>query len=190
MSNQKTTKPTAEEVIPDILDGDMKKNAMKFAAYMRENKMLLKQHSTSPGSQSAKYKGKIICEVLLSKNGNSSFGTFSGSHWLVIPNICHATNYEDLILKEELQNIIWNNPLYCRWGKNRKLSTKTQNCDPKKHRCAGGTNLTLCGKTLIGVCYCRPYPIICNPDETEIKAIKRLVELEKRARDEKNINSK
>jgi len=65
MSNIKKIKPTAETVIPEILDGELRENALRFAAYMRENGLPFRQHTTNRQTQSAKYKGKTICVLVV-----------------------------------------------------------------------------------------------------------------------------
>jgi len=183
---KKTTNTSIEDVIPDFLDGDLKESALEFAAYMRESKMPFKIHSTSQSSQSARYKNKIICQLMIYSAADKNFvyGEFTGFQaWLVIPSLDRINNYEDLIIKNGLQNVLWDNALYCVWGENSGLSKKNQKCNPN-NGCAGGVSLARCGKTLKGVCMCRTYPIFRNPNKVEIAAIKRLIELEQKARDE------
>ena len=184
MSNQRIAKPSAEEVIPDFLDGDVKENALNFAVYMRENKIPLKQYTTARATQSAKYKGKEICRMVLYNAKDKKFYDLRQptgiQSWLVMPHINHINEYENVIINEGLHNTLWENIKYCVWGENSGMSGDYRGCS-SSHGCAGGTNLTVCGKTLKGVGFCRPY-MFWNPGEMEIKTIKRLLELEKNSR--------
>ena len=186
MSPQKTIKPSAEDVIPDVLSGDMRERALQFATYMRENKMPLKMYTTSRQSQSANYRGKTICQLYLyaAMDKNCVLRTMTGAQsWIVIPSIEHLSIYEDIIVNEGLQNILWENPYYCVWGENSELSgEKERGCAPTKG-CVGGVDIALCGKTLKDVCRWRTNPFVRNPDDVQMEAIKRLLELERKARD-------
>jgi len=185
MPNPRTAKPVAEDVIPEVLNGEMKNDAMRFTAYMRENKMPFKQHTTTRQTQSAKYKGKTICKMVLydgttqkSYDLRQPAGTQS---WLVNPWLDRIDDYDEIIASEGLQNILWDNVQYCVWGENSGMTGDYRFCNPNAG-CAGGICITRCGKTMKGVCHGRTY-MFWDPDEDEIAAVKRLLELEKQARD-------
>jgi len=185
MPNQKTAKPTAEEVIPEILDGELRENALRFAAYMRENKMPFKQHTTNRQTQSAKYKGKTICVLVvydaIAKKYYDLRRPAGVQSWLVNLWLDHVDDYDEIIAREGLQNIVWDNMKYCVWGENSGMSGDYRGCSAS-NGCAGGVNITRCGKPMKGVCHSRPY-MFWDPGEAEVEVIKRLVELEKAARD-------
>jgi len=185
MLNKKTAKPIAEDVIPEILDGEMMNDALHFAAYMRENKMPFKQHTTNRQTQSAKYKGKIICVMVLYDAKAKKFYDLRQptglQSWLANLWLERINDYDESIVRDGLQSIVWDNMKYCVWGENSGMSEDYRGCSPS-NGCAGGVNISRCGKSLKGVCQCRPY-MFWNPGESEIAAIKRLVELEKQARD-------
>ena len=185
MPNHKKSKPVAEDVIPEVLDGELRENALRFAAYMRENKMPFKQHTTNRQTQSAKYKSKTICKmVVYDANATKYYDVRQPTgvqSWLVNPWLDRINHYDENIANEGLQNIVWDNVKYCVWGVNSGMTGDYRFCKPN-HGCAGGVNITRCGKTLHGVCPNCTY-MFWDPGEAEIAAVKRLMELEKQARD-------
>ena len=185
MPQKKIPKPTAEEVIPEFLGGEMKESALSFAAYMRENEMPLRQYTTARATQSAKCKGKEICRMVLYTADDKKFYDLRQPQgfqsWLVIPCLDHIDAYENAIVTEGLQNALWDNVKYCVWGENSGFTGMERGCSPS-HRCAGGRDVTVCGKTLKGVGYCRTFTF-WDPGETEVKALKKLMEFEKKARE-------
>jgi len=185
MSNRKAAKPTAEDVIPEVLDGEMMNDALHFAVYMRENKMPFKQHTTNRQTQSAKYKGKGICKMVVYDAKTKKFYDLRQpagvQSWLVQLWLVRINDYDEIIAREGLQNIVWDNMQYCVWGENSGMTGDDRMCNPG-NGCAGGISITRCGKTLKGVCHGRTY-MFWDPGEAEVAAIKRLMELEKQARD-------
>jgi len=155
---QKAVKPLIEDIIPKYLDGDMKKNALGLAAWLRENKM-------SPGWTLTNWwnincKGKVICKIQLGEEvwSNSKF-------WFVILNLTHLNAYEESIISENLQQIIWDNIKYC------------GSCAG----CAPGSDATLFGKECKSLCH-KPLVTVCDPDEATVDGIKKLLKLEQTAR--------
>ena len=185
MPNPKIAKPVAEDVIPEVLNGEIMNDALRFAVYMRVNNMPFKQHTTNRQTQSAKYKGKTICKMVLYD------GTTQKSYdlrqpagvqsWLVNLWLDRINDYDEIIAGEGLQNIVWDNVQYCVWGENSGMTGDYRFCNPNAG-CAGGINITRCKKTLKGVCHGRTY-MFWNPGEVEVEVIKRLLELEIRAKD-------
>ena len=177
-------KPKLENLIPEYLDGDMKKIALDFIAYMRANKM-------SPAYQPSlrykcSYKGKGICTIRLPRangSGNGGFdnefnqawmpGDRSKNFWAVVLELNNFHTYEDLI-DDEMKSIIWEkkNIYFC------------NNCwyTPENPRaCAPGRSMTVLGKKFENLCG-RGFFWFFNPDEATINCIKKLVEHEKQAR--------
>jgi len=185
MHKHRLNKPSAEDVIPDYFVGDMMEDAMRFAVYMREINMPFQIHTTARQTQSAKYKGKTICLLYVYSAADKNFvlPSMTGSQTLIIvPYIEHLNIYENTIIKDGLHKLVLDSMYYCVWGENSELSGKERGCNPQKG-CAGGKAITRFGKSLADVCMSRTNPFIRNPGEKEIEAIKRLLELEKQARD-------
>jgi len=178
---EKGNRPKIEEVINYCLDGDMQKAALDFAEWMRENKMPLKIRSSSTRNQGAIYKGEQICTVIVYagddwKRAGEPYPD-DPQYWTVTPKLSHINKYEEVALSEGLQNILWDNINICQNHSGNKMG-----CHPDK-RCAGGREFTILGKKFHGVKWCYPHSTIRNPDDATINGIKRLIELEKLARE-------
>ncbi|MDF2686985.1 MAG: hypothetical protein K0S55_2168 [Clostridia bacterium] len=152
-------KPEIEDAILEQLDGDKQKLALDFVAWLRENKMTLRWAGFK-NAWKANYKSKTICYVKLKSNESNE------KKWVVYPYLNHINQYEELIVTEDLQNIIWDNMFYC-------LSCRTP-CNT--------TNITFLGKEIKGVCGGRQPVWFFEPDNATINCIKKLLELEKKAR--------
>ena len=157
---QKDAKPLIEDVIPEYLDDQMKKTALDFSAWLRENK--LTPGWTLSNTWNSRYKGKTIYTVVLGEEvwNNSKF-------WFVSLNLIHLDEYEESIVSAGLQKIVWDNIKYC------------ESCTG----CAPGRDATLFGKCCAGLCY-KPDITVCDPDGKTIDGVKKLLEFEKSARDE------
>jgi len=180
MSEQKKLKPKIEEIIPEYLDNEMKQSAFDFVAHMQENKM---SPSYRPSLRyKCNYKGKGICTIRLPRvkthtgAGDNEFNQpwmsemdRSKNFWVIVPELYYLDEYEKIIIDEGLQNFIWDakNIYFC------------NNCHP--NGCAPGISKTIFGREFKNLCG-RAFFWFYNPDETTIKCIKRLLELEKQAR--------
>jgi len=88
--------------------------------------------------------------------------------------------YEEAILNEGLHNIVWDNLGYCQYcylctGSSQKL--KAAGLPPA---CIG--DCTVLGREFKGLCNGKPFVGVFSPGETTIDGIKRIMELEKMAR--------
>jgi len=174
---QKATKPLIEDLIPNFLDGEMKENALDFVAHLRANKM--KPMWCLTNQWNANYKGKTICKIHLRKGdgGWSNVGRRDKDYWIIQLYRSHMNEYEKTIMDEDLQDIIWNNIVYCR-----KCKPKGEG---KRGECSQGTNIKLLGKEIKDVCGCNWTTWIFDPDKATLNGVKKLLELEKQAREEK-----
>ena len=171
---QRKLRPKIEDVIPLMVGDDYQQSALEFVAWLRENKM-------SPGwggihSQwDAKYKGKVICKILPDNNKK---------WWSCSLYLANIERYEDLILSENLQNFVWDNVIFCVCAPNapkiKHLATMGGTC--MNARCA--ITVTICGKEFKYKCGNGTFRFYNfeDPNEAEIAALKRLIELEKQAR--------
>jgi hypothetical protein len=153
LDEQKRTTPKVEDVIPDYLDGNMRKAALDFAAYLRENKM-------SPGwagftnAWKASSKGRCICYIRLGMGGSVSVKNVK---LVVAPFLENIKEYEQTVIDENLQRFLWNNVLYCAQkpkesepleaSRNYALDYPCNHWD-----CAPGKDITICGKELTNIC--------------------------------------
>ena len=188
---QKGNRPKIEEVISCCLDGDLRETALNFAMYMRENKMPFKLNTSSTRSQRADYNGERICQIIVYdeedwKNvwKNIRFDNVSGKHWSISLCLTNINKYKEKIINEKLQLVFGDIIYWCKYG---GQGSGKGPCDPDKS-CAGGRDLTIFGDGYNGICMWL-WPPVQDPDDKTIKTIKRLLELEKQARDE-NINEK
>ena len=184
---QRITKPLIEDVIPEYLDGDMKKNALNFIAYLRANRMKPLWHGLN--TWKANDKGTGLYSIMLCEGDGEGWGYYGRPRpkilpsWVVSPWLVHMCEYEESILSEGLQNLIWDNVFYCVHSPGQS----GKGCSSNKG-CAGGHDVTILGKEFKGLCRCRPHASVLDPDEAAIHGIKRLLELERKAR--KNIHKR
>ena len=171
LDKPKKIKPKIEDKIPKQLDGDMQKIALDFVVWLRQNKMTL----SSAGFRDAwkaNCKGKMICYVKLRNNEREKT-----SKWVVYPNLAHFGEYEHILVEEGLQNIIWENVCNC--------FVCRPECSMKNSR-----DKIILGKVCEKLCGSRHPLWFFDPNEETIDCIKRLLELEKQARDEMIVGTK
>jgi hypothetical protein len=170
-----------EDRIPLLLEGDNKTNALKFAAYLREKNINLKwtgiQNKWSETGQTYG-EGKGICYVGL--GDTSQKGKKDG--WLVSITLEHLNEYDASILNEGLQEFITANIYFCD-----KTTVNACNGGEKSiYACQRGKDIKILGKEFKYVCRIRNQSSVSvyvhNPDEAAINSIKRLMELENKAR--------
>ena len=161
LSVQKILKPKIEDVIPAYLDGYVKESALDFIAYMRKNKM--QPTWLSHNTWKVNYKGKGICSIRLPKN------YFPYKYWVICPHISRWNKlissydlFEDQIVSDGSQSIVWDNVNICR---------SCANCGP-------GWDMSFLGKEFNNVCHNIPV-WYCDPNEAEINFIKKILDLMK-----------
>ena len=184
---QKASNPLIEDMIPEYLDGDMKQSALDFAMWLRENK--IKPAWTLTNQWKAICIGKNLCRIGLSPWNPPG----KNKKWVVTVYIEHIKSYEETIITEALQCFVWDNVYYC-------VNKPPESPPPEEFRqhafvlpcnlwnCAPGKDITLCGKELTNICRNgnRQHLWFHDPDEASLNCIKRLLELEKQARIDKN----
>jgi len=181
-------RPKLEDLIPRYLDGEKLVIALDFVAYMRVNK-------TPPTHRPSlrykcNYKGKNICTINLPRewtNGNPYVDNEFAqewmsqenitNNWIVIPQLDHLSEYANQI-DETMKNTIWDpkNIYFCNgcWNSNPNFPGPRESCGPRPVR-------TVLGKEFQNICG-RGFFWFFNPDEAAIGCIKKLLELEKIAR--------
>jgi len=165
---QKATKPKIETILPEWIDGEMKKNALDFTAWLRASKM--SPAWASANSWKASYKGKAICYVKLLYSGREDDKNKKYS-WVIAVYYSDRDKYNALIEREGLLAHLRDNIWYC----NCTLQGLPQNCGSRK-------DITILGKEIKGVCG-HYYPMyFCDPDTKVIQGIKKLIEFEREVR--------
>ena len=179
---QKAVKPLVEDIIPEILDGDMKKNALDFVTHIRENK--IKPAWVLTNQWKANYKGRCICKIILKQDCWTS-----NDSWIVAAWLENINEYEDIIINENLQDLVWDNVYYCvHKPAGSPSGAKIQHAlkyPCNLWNCAPGKNIMLCGKELTNICRNsnRQYFWFHDPSQSDLDGIKRLLELEQKARE-------
>lgn len=113
LSVQRQVKPKIEDVIPLYLDGEMKINALEFINYMKNNKITFRWAGVR-NTWKATYKGKPICYLRLADgNAPAWLSSIQNAKWTVTPYLNNISEYEDKIINENWQNLIWDNLFYC-----------------------------------------------------------------------------
>ena len=179
---QKKTNPKIEDIIPTCVAGDKQKAVFDFVAYMRACKM----NSVWSGvfnTWKFNYKGKAICKMLLPDDANHVAGRHKDYAWVVTPILDHMSEYEKSIISEGWQNNFWNNILYCVRSNKSPSNNAMNSCIETTKLCAGGRTMTILGRELTNICFACPITEFRGPDETNVGIIKRLLELEKQARE-------
>jgi len=165
---QKATKPKVEEIIPEWLDGDMKKNALDFSTWLRANKM--SPLWSSANSWKANYKGRGICsiKILHSDRADDKNRKYS---WFIAVYYSDREKYDAFVERKGLLTHFRENIWYC----NCTLGGLPQNCGSMR-------DVIVLGKEHKDVCG-HYYPMyFCDPDAKVIKGIKKLIVFEREAR--------
>ena len=155
---QKKARPKIEDVIPEYMNGDMNESALDFVAWLRSNKLTPGQYGINRWKVSNK--GTGICFIVLGSNVWKQHDS-----WVIRLDLTHIKEYEAEMLNEGLKEFVWANIHHC-W-----------HCAG----CAPGVDMTIMGKEYQGLCKTMIL-YSCDPGETEINAIKKLLEFEKKAR--------
>jgi len=171
-----------EDLFPEHLDDGMIKPALDFVAHIRASKM--KPVWTLTNQWKAVYKGRNICRISL-----SPWSEFKKYKWVVTAYLEHIKEYEEDVISEDLQNFLWDNVFYCvQKPKDLPPAEEFRNYALKYPcnlwGCAPGKTVTVCGKELTNIC-CngnRQHFWFHDPDNATLEAIKRLLELEQKAR--------
>lgn len=156
---QKASKPKIEDVIPDWLDGDMKKNALDFVVWLRTNKMSPTWASTN--SWKSSYKGKSICYVKLlcvDRNINNKY------LWMIETYFNNRSKYYELLESEGLLQHLSDNIWYC------------HGCHIKSESLCQRRNVTVLGKEIKGVCGNGYLSTFCDSDEATVNGLKKIID--------------
>jgi len=151
MSDIKNMRPVIEDVIGDVLEGDVLQNAVNLIAYLRENKM--KPAWSATNAWKISYKTYTVCFIRL--HGAAEYHNLKAGSWHVIPFI---GEYEDFALSGELREIVW---------ANKKTCPQCGKCALKLHQVFGKEYDYVCEKSIV----------FTNPDAKSVECVKRLLEL-------------
>jgi len=147
---QMKSKPQIEEIIPELLDGEIKTTALGFAAYLRAKKLAPRYCSFN--SWKISYKGKCVGYVKLS--------------YKMERNVWRVSFYLDKFDGE--------------FGEGFKTAVRDNlhPCESCLQACAKGLTLTVFEQESIGIC--RHFPLqFVNPAEDTLEYVKELIEYRK-----------
>jgi hypothetical protein len=152
LQEQKLVKPTPEDVIPDFFDGDIKKNALDFVTWLRENN--LPPRWAGIYTWKVYYKSQYICYINFSYPAKGS--------WMVKPNRLFFGEYGKYIIDDEMKKFVLNIV---------QLPGCNRLCGRKK-------DIEFLGKKFEEICSCWPF-YIKNPDGAALENLKKLVLISK-----------
>ena len=165
---QRETRAKIEDVIPHYLDGGMRQEALDFAAYLQKNGMRLKWDAWN--TWKVFHKNKVLCWVRI----NLFVRPIA---WIVSPCLANIDEYEDTVIGEGMRGFVWDSVKRCR-------PDCRGSCRGKD---TGGKTVMMLGREIHDICgevfYVNNKKIdYSNPDKDAIERIKKLLELEKIAR--------
>jgi len=105
--SEKAVKPKIEDIVNNVLSGDVLNNALDFVAYLRENK--LSPIWSAKNVWTVSYKTFRVCFIRL--NGAADYHNLSAGSWNISPFI---GEYDANSLSGELKEIAWANKKNCR----------------------------------------------------------------------------
>ena len=141
-----------EDEINEILTGELLKNALDFAAFLKENEMVVGgQHGE------VSYKKTPVCYI------NIAQGSEFPEPWIVYVEGDYNTIYEDVSVDERLKEITWANVHSC---------GSCSGCRP-------GKTVSIFGKEFKNVC-CNAELAFYKPDAEELECLKKILKMRKR----------
>jgi hypothetical protein len=119
-----------------------------------------------------------VCQIVMFIETAAKWGKSYPPNFRIVLSV-DIDKHEKLITEEGLQQIIWDNISYCVHKNNE--GRKDLGCSPTKG-CAGGMAKTFLGKEFTGVCRHGTWYVF-NPDEATLNGVKKILEIDKEARD-------
>jgi len=170
---QKGNRPTVEEVITYCLYGELRKTALDFVVYMRENNMSFKLCTSTTRGQKIDNIGYIFMYGPDDWKHSDKHKQGDSPYWGI--NTSLVMQHEDIIISGDMQNLFWDKITYC------------INCDDS---CAGAKDVTLLGKGFVNVCSRCKIHDFYNPDGETLEGLKQLFVLVKKKTDMTSSNKK
>jgi hypothetical protein len=151
-----------ENSIGEVLTGDMEKNALEFASFLRACEMLFeraKGYWEDKHYWMIKYKNEFVCFILVGSEGKTE-----PESWIIWSDDSDSNWFADFPVDERIKEIAWKNVDIC--GGNCGGCNKP-----------GGTHKIIFKKEFNNVC--RTTFKFINPDIETLECIKKLVEIRK-----------
>ena len=161
MAEEKKVRQKIEDVISDLLKGDMKTNALDFIAWLRENKIAITKNSES--AYTFKIMGKSAGRIFIEKD-----------NFVIEPYINYKNKEIDVLITDAgMQDVIWDNLFLCR-------RCAPHNCTPEVNESKDnfiGFKKIILGKEFNNLCKSEGIRYPC-PDEKTINFIKTIIEFD------------
>ena len=142
MSEQKL-----ENMINAVLSGDLQKNALDFAQYLRDNEM------TVAGAEIS-YNGKVVCYMHL--DGNKDYP----GPWTIWTEGDYSSEHKDIPMDERMKEIAWAN---------------VNTCGSCGGDCSPGKRKMIFGKEFDKVC--NADMAFYKPDAETLECVKKLLKM-------------
>ena len=147
VQEQMKIKPQVEELIPMLLDGELKDTALEFITYLRDKKRIPRYSSFN--SWKVSYKGECVCYIKLSNKMEKNI-------WGI------AFRFEKF--NSEFSG-----------GFKKAVQDNMKPCETCLKACTKGIKLTVFEKEITNIC--RGWPIkFVNPDANTLEYVKELIE--------------
>jgi len=155
----KTAKPKVEDVINEVLTGDVCEKALDFVAFLRENKLMTPWSATN--SWKIRFKGKDV--GFMSTYGTAAYRGLAENSWQICFTAHKFANDdavygEQCTLNESQKNMVW---------------SMLRNCQKHPYLCNPGKSMTVFGKKLDNVCH--QWLFLVNPDAEALDCVKKMI---------------
>ena len=133
------SKITIEDVINKTFADDKLKNALDFAAHLRNLNLPLKEFDTEEKTYffDIEYKGVMLCYIHISKKSMRIFSSQVPCSWIYWPDGGSELEYEEPVVDEVIKKAVW------------KKVRKCNNCGCKN---APGRRKRILGKDFDNIC--------------------------------------
>ena len=147
----KADKPKIEDVVSSVLDGDVLSDALKFIAYLKENR--INPQWAAENVWKVSYKSYSVCFIRL--YGAAAHHGLKAGSWHIVPLI---GDYEDSCLSDNFKEIVWANKTTC---------AKCGQCALKLDKIFGKEYDYACEKAIV----------FTNPNAEALECVKKLLEM-------------
>lgn len=162
-------RPVLSDSIEGIIDGEAKRILLDFIEYCKENRMSVRLSSGTLWG--VFYKGKRVATIEITIAGTRKGQyMFKDNAWII--NVCYlnveSAEFEDLVVKENLSEIIYNNVCHCKGCLKACIGNQTP-----------GVSKKILGRVFNKVCVYVGGLSFKNPDIKTLNCVKKLMKLRK-----------
>lgn len=162
MGEKIMSKKSIEDVIGDVLEGDAKRNALDFAAYLRINEIQLEE---SENYWDVRFKGKSACFIWIDGSDQKPgpwtiWSDQEPGTWIAWSDGENRNRCKDPVVDEHIKEIAWANVNFC------------ANCGGD---CSPGRRKSVLGKEFDNVC--SSAIAFTNPDMEALNCAKKMIDM-------------